>query len=140
MIVIVGSFNDMCNRFGCPLGGEETAGDPFSLQVSGRAGLDEQRRGFGDELLRKHAELLSFERQVGQIGRDKCSNCLGLRGVAVSLDRLPVAALRQPKFMDGPNSGIRRHDTNRLSLLVDCHRIERRGILKPVEPFDLHSA
>ena len=25
-IIIVGSFNDRYNRFGCPLGGEETAG------------------------------------------------------------------------------------------------------------------
>ena len=61
-IMIVGSFNDMCNRFARPLGVEETAGDPFSLGVSGSAGLDEQRRGFGDELLREHAELLGFER------------------------------------------------------------------------------
>jgi hypothetical protein len=61
-IMIVGSFNDMCNRFGCPLGVEETAGDPFSLGASGCAGLDEQRRGVGDELLREHAELLGCER------------------------------------------------------------------------------
>ena len=61
-VMIVGSFNDMCNRFARPLGVEETAGDPFSLGVSGSAGLDEQRRGFGDELLREHAELLGFER------------------------------------------------------------------------------
>ena len=32
------------------------------LRVSGSAGLDEQRRGVGDELLREHAELLGFER------------------------------------------------------------------------------
>ena len=81
--------------------------------------------------------MLGFERQVGQIARD---NCLGLRGVAVSLDRLTVGAPRQPKFMNGPHSGIRRHDANRLSLLVNCHRVERWGILKPVEPFDLHCA
>jgi hypothetical protein len=59
----------------------------------------------------------------GQIGRDKCRNSLGLRGVAVSLDRLTVGASRQPELMDGPHSGIRRHDANRLSLLVDCHRL-----------------
>jgi hypothetical protein len=134
-IMIVGSFNDMVIGSGA-----HPQGDPFSLGVSGSAGLDEQRRGFVDELLREHTELLGFERQVGQIGRDKCRNCLGLRGVALSLDRLTVGASRQPEFMDGPHSGIRRYDANRLSLLVDCHRIERRGILKPVEPFDLHGA
>jgi hypothetical protein len=55
-IMIVGSFNDMV------IGSGAHPGDPFSLGVSGSAGLDEQRRGFVDELLREHTELLGFER------------------------------------------------------------------------------
>lgn len=97
-------------------------------------------RRFGNEFLREQARLFGIEGQVGQIVGDKCSNCLGLGSIAVSLDRLTIGSSGQPELMDCPYPRVRSYNTHRLSLLVDRDRVEGRKVLKPIETFNLHGA
>jgi hypothetical protein len=133
-IMIVGSFSDMCQSVRGPTRCRRTAGDPFSrIQESLDVSVLTNKRAAS--ATSSFGSMRSWSASNGKWVRQLATTA---SACAVSLDRLTVGAPRQPEFMNGPHSGIRRHDANRLSLLVNCHRVERWGILNPVEPFDLH--